>query len=292
MKLAGAFLAAAALGALLLPPLAGQPLRVASWNIGQARDAAAVREGLRNPRLSSECDVLALQETGASEDDDLVAALASERGWRFTGNASNAILSRWPILRSGRAVIGVSRTRELPWAEIDAPFGPVRVYSVHLTFRNGGWPFEQELRFQETAWILYHLERTEPPPAPDTPVILAGDFNTAGWVLGGHQREKAMRLLASRRFFPAPGDGATHMLFGRLDWIVARGLQGVDGGVGSFSGSDHRWLWAQLEPVGQDAIPPSVAIRGASLAAIAPLGALLGVTLTWLGRKRLYREPR
>ena len=240
---------AALLALLASPALAvNQPLRVASWNIHQARNPQAIRTALEHSRLSEDCDVLLLQEAPFGQAGELAAAVARERGWHFFQNASNAILSRWPISRSGVAVIGVSRTRELPWADIASPSGNIRVYSIHLTFRDGGLPFEEELRFQEISWILYHLEKTEPLQSPADPVIIAGDFNTVGSVLWGHQREKGLRLLHERGFGAGPGSGATHLLFGRLDWIYAKGLLPVDGGVGEFSGADHRWLWAAFKP--------------------------------------------
>lgn len=282
----------ALLGALILLPLRAdaQPIRVASWNLGQGSHPEAIARGLAAPPLSAECDILALQETQTADGVDLAAELAAERKWRWTGNASNAIVSRWPIRRSGRATIGVERTRELPWADIESPLGLIRVYSVHLTFRSGLWPFEEELRFREIGWILYHLTKTEPPADPDAPVVIAGDFNTVGRLLWGHHNEKGLRLLGSRGFLAAPGDGATHPVFGRLDWVFARGLRPVDGGVGELSGSDHRWLWARLEQPSGDP-PQSAPVRGVSYAAPAVLAALLAAAVTvWIARRRRARR--
>ncbi|MBI1352786.1 MAG: hypothetical protein GC160_00460 [Acidobacteria bacterium] len=265
------------------PALIDSPVRVASWNLRRGLDSPSIRKGLATPLLSADCDILALQETSAAAEEAPVATLAAERGWSYTGNASNAILSRWPIRRAGRAVIGVNRTRELPWADIETPAGPLRIYSVHLSFRNGGWPFEEQLRFQEIAWILYHLERTEPPESPSAPVILAGDFNSIGWLLGGHQQEKGLRLLSSRGFLAAPGDGATHALFGRLDWILARGLRPVDGGVGKFSGSDHRWLWASFAQPQPEISAEPVAVTGVAKVWGAALAVFAAGALVWVG---------
>ena len=274
---------------LLSPPLAAEPaLRVASWNLGQGERLEAVLAGLESAKLFEDCDILALQETQTAAGDDLAETVAARRGWHWFGNASNAIVSRSPILRSGYAAIGVRRTRELPWAEVDSPLGPVRLYSVHLTFRDGGGPFEEELRFQELAWTLYHLEKTAPPADPDLPVILAGDFNTVGRLLWGHQNEKGLRLLTARGFLAGPGDGATHPIFGRLDWIFARGLRPADGGVGRLSGSDHRWLWARFEFVGPKPAEPG-RVRGTSL--LWPIALALGAAgLVSVGFRRRRRQ--
>ncbi len=282
---------AALLAILFGAALAAQPVRVASWNINQADDSAQVLAALDQPKLSAnECDLLVLQEVPFGAEGDLVATIAFERGWHAHQNASNAILSRWPILRSGVAVIGVSRTRELPWADVETPLGPLRVYSIHLTFRDGGLPFEQELRFQELTWILYHLEKTEPPASPETPVILAGDFNTVGSIWWGHQQEKALRLLSQRGFAPGPGDGATHLLFGRLDWIWTWGLQPLEGGVGEFDGADHRWLWASFAP--SDGKPsPQIRVGGVSPAWNLLAAALAGGAV-WLGVRIRRRRRR
>lgn|GEM_PF-6617127 len=270
--------------------LAAEPLRVASWNVNQARDSAQILAALEQPQLSAAgCDLLVLQEAPFGESPSLAESIARERGWHVFQNASNAILSRWPIRRSGVAVIGVSRTRELPWADIDAPLGPLRVYSIHLTFRNGGLPFEEELRFQELAWILYHLEKTEPPASPETPVLLAGDFNTVGSIWWGHQREKALRLLARRGFVSGPGNGATHLLFGRLDWIWASRLRPLDGGVGEFDGADHRWLWASFKPAGSEHVPTP---RISGVSGVWPVLGLVVVVVAVLGARRVGRARR
>ncbi len=277
---------AALLAILFSSALAAQPVRVASWNINQADDPAQILEALDQAHLSAAgCDLLLLQESPFGESPSLAESVARKRGWHLFQNASNAILSRWPIIRSGVAVIGVSRTRELPWADVDGPLGPLRLYSIHLTFRDGGLPFEEELRFQELTWILYHLGKTEPPASSETPVILAGDFNTVGSIWWGHQQEKALRLLHQRGFVSSPGDGATHLLFGRLDWIYAAGLRPIEGGVGAFDGADHRWLWASFEPA-QGASPQPSRVGGVSAAWLPLVAAPLGVCAFWLLSRR------
>lgn len=278
------------LALLLSPALANsQSIRIAAWNLGQGDSLESVQQGLASARLSEQCDILVLQETQTDEGEDLADTIASERGWSWFGNASNGIVSRWPVVRSGTATIGVQRTRELPWAEVETPLGIVRVYSVHLTFRDGGWPFEESLRFQEITWILYHLEKTEPPADAATPVILAGDFNTVGKLLWGHQDEKGLRLLASRGFKPAPGDGATHLAFGRLDWIFVRGLHPAAGGVGELSGSDHRWVWASLERT-EKAGTAAIQVHGVALVWPAALALLALGGAAFLVRRRRHPD--
>src|SRR6187399_2998497 len=91
----------------------------------------AIREGLR----SLEPDVIGLQEVLRFPDFDQSALVASGLGYAIAwGKASenhgaplgNAILSKWPILRSDVLPLpngGTDESRALLFAEIDAPFG-------------------------------------------------------------------------------------------------------------------------------------------------------------------------
>ena len=95
--------------------------------------------------------VCGLQEVWATDEANLAADLAERLGmhWRFArataagGGASigNAILSRWPIAASAEAELptpdGVERRVAL-FARIDAPAGPLPMFTTHLTYRPGG----------------------------------------------------------------------------------------------------------------------------------------------------------
>lgn len=256
------------------------PVRVATWNLGDLGLNAAEKSERALTLFGDAVDVIALQEC-PDPGQPLTTAGGSE--WHGVFEYSNAILSRWPIVQSGLVAANPAWARDLPWADIQPPGGPAfRIYSVHLTFRRAGNPFLRAARAVEIRRILIHARGF---PGP---VILAGDFNTVGWILGGQSSEPAIDLLRESGYADAFGaiGGRTQALLGRLDWIYTRGFAVADQVVGDYDGSDHRWLQASFvvsdAPVSQAA---PVRDRGPlTLLAFTAL-ALLGVT-AWRRRRR------
>lgn len=255
-------------------------VRVVTWNIGDLSLSAEEKSQRALALFADTADVIALQEC-----PDPGGPLRSEAGiaWQGVYEYSNAILSRWPIVQSGLVAANPAWARDLPWADIQPPIGPAfRIYSVHLTFRRAGNPFLGAARAVETRRILIHARGFA------GPVILAGDFNTVGWLLGGQASEPAIDLLGESGYadaFSAIG-GRTQALLGRLDWIYTRGFAAADQVLGDYDGSDHRWLQASLTPsdapVSQTAL---VADRGPLLLLALAVAALWGAT-AWRRRKR------
>lgn len=120
--------------------------------------------------------------------------------------------------------------------EMKGAHGTIVVYNAHLESRSLG-----KLQVAQLREILEDARRY---PA-DTPIILAGDFNTkynAGAVLS---------ILRESGYHSAFGDHAprTHRIFGNLDWILVRGPAQIDNAsvVKSAQGSDHFPVAAKVE---------------------------------------------
>ncbi len=255
-------------------------VRVATWNVGDLSLTAGGKAQRALELFADTADVIALQEC---PDPDQPLSTDTGIGWHGVFEYSNAILSRWPIIQSGLVAANPAWARDLPWADVQPPASPVfRIYSVHLTFRRGADPFLRAARAVEIRRILIHARGFA------GPVILAGDFNTVGWILGGQASEPAIKLLRSSGYadaFSAVG-GRTQAVLGRLDWIFTRGFAAADQLIGKYDGSDHRWLQASLTasdaavthaPPASDPGPPTLVV----LTALALLG-----LVAWRRRKR------
>lgn len=261
-------------------------VRVATWNLG---DLSGTTEGKAQRALTlfaDSADVIALQECPSPGQP-----LATDAGieWQGIYEYSNAILSRWPIVQSGLVAANPAWSRDLPWADIRPPTGPpFRIYSVHLTFSRNGNPFLGAARAVEIRRILIHASGFA------GPVILAGDFNTVGWILGGQASEPAIKLLHASGYIDAFGavGGRTHALLGRLDWIYTRGFASANQVLGDYDGSDHRWLQASLSFSDKAVAPTAPAPDRFPLTLLALTGLALWGLIAWRRRKRRQIDSR
>jgi endonuclease/exonuclease/phosphatase family metal-dependent hydrolase len=131
-------------------------------------------------------DVIGMQEVLRSTSGDKLdqgAAVASGLGYEIAwGLASeshgfpvgNAILSRWPILRSETFVLpsgGSDERRSLVFAELNAPFGRVPFFVTHLNWMlHHGHVRQEQVRF-----VADTVARVA--PISGFPPIVVGDFN-------------------------------------------------------------------------------------------------------------------
>lgn len=140
----------------------------------------AIREGLRTLLP----DVIGLQEVLRFEGFDQAALVSSGLGYHVVwGKASenhgfpvgNAILSRWPVLRSEVIPLpngGSDEDRSLLFAEIDAPFGKLPCFCTHLN-----WKFtDGHVRVLQVKAVAEEVARLAPVHRSFPPVIV-GDFN-------------------------------------------------------------------------------------------------------------------
>ena len=108
----------------------------------------------------------------------------------------NAVISRWPIrwarghlLPKTRLVAGFDLQRGFVEAVVEAPSGPLRVHSVHLSHVGAQQRLPQVRTIMDTVLNAERVGSTwdsmagatflfqEPAPAVPAPAILAGDFN-------------------------------------------------------------------------------------------------------------------
>lgn len=140
----------------------------------------AIREGLR--RLAP--DVIGLQEVLRGPDLDQASLVAEGLGLETAwGKASdnhgfplgNAILSRWPIVRTEVVPLpngGTDEQRSVVFAELDSPYGKVPVFCTHLNWKLHHGHVRQ-VQVRAIAEIVARLA----PVRSSFPPILVGDFN-------------------------------------------------------------------------------------------------------------------
>jgi len=227
-------------------------LRVVTFNVKYAREAAGAATLLKDdPRLAG-ADVIALQEM----DEVGADLIARTLGVNFVyypavlhpanrRNFGDAILSPWPLEDDVKLVlphrgrlrksvrIAVGATMRIPGRE------PIRVYSVHLETPGS---ISGRGRRDQAETILADA-------ASHSRVIVAGDFNSRG-ILELFVRHGFQWL--TRRVGPT---------ISRFSWdhVAVKGFQLRDcASVGDLANarkvSDHRPVWADLVDAGGDAV--------------------------------------
>jgi endonuclease/exonuclease/phosphatase family metal-dependent hydrolase len=140
---------------------------------------AGIREGIR--ALSP--DVIGLQEVLRDANFDQLALVSDGLGYQtIWGQASlepvyplgNAILSRWPILRSETVRLpngGSAEDRSVVFAELDAPFGRLPFFCTHLN-----WKLDHgHIRCLQVRALVEAVEKLA--PRSGLPPVVVGDFN-------------------------------------------------------------------------------------------------------------------
>ena len=195
-------------------PLVDTTVRVAAWNIW-ARYAAWERRGpiIEAALRAAAPDIALLVEVweepgGRSQAMDLAAALgdyehiyASNLTFPDGTCAGNAILSRWPIVRSEVRTLprdapngardDEGEERLCLFAELDGPRGPLQVFCTHLSWREDHGSIRQE-----QVRAIAAFARDMRPRA--FPAILGGDLNAA-------PDTDEIRMLTGRAGTPVPG---------------------------------------------------------------------------------------
>jgi endonuclease/exonuclease/phosphatase family metal-dependent hydrolase len=226
--------------------LAGDTLRVVTFNVKYAIHVDRAIDLLRRPGPLRDADVLVLEEMDGPGTERVARALGMN--YVYVPSAVHpavhhdfgvAVLSPWPLAdpqkiplphehrvrKTRRAAVGVT---------VDRPSGPVRVYGLHLEspFGLGGHDRREQARVVAATAAAW-----------DGPVVIAGDFNGRG---GADEAAKAGFLWISRDV------KNTAMLFD-LDHVLARGLCPAGRGASAkaddaTNASDHRPVWAVLRP--------------------------------------------
>lgn len=238
------------------PALANEEIRVVTWNIYDG-DGDLEGEFWANSHFRS-AHVICLQEAPKK----VVRDFSRRHGWYYALHGGDAILSRCPIIDSGRVSVNPRTQRKAVWADVWLDQDLItRVYSCHLSFKTWLLPFVAATRRAEMKRMVKHAEKfisqrkatlaLQGLPVPKRiPVIIAGDFNTIGWFLGGWESEACIRYLNRKGWTNAFRDASakTHAL-GRLDWVFTLGFKREKSKTGNYAGSDHRWMMARLRLV-------------------------------------------
>ena len=228
-------------------------LRVATFNIRYAADVEGALGAIRADDHLGGADVIALQEMDPPGVDTIARALGLSYVYYPVAvhpgggkDFGNAVLVRGRIVADGKLFLphlsrGRAMQRAAVWADVDLDGLRFRVYSLHLS---ADAEMSRRKRLDQLRALIAHARKHQ------DPVVVAGDFNDRGAV--GYAFESAGYDWVSRDL-PATVSWFT------WDHIFAHGLRlaaldrrGVADPRGS---SDHRPVWADLEPVLRSASP-------------------------------------
>lgn len=226
-------------------PDADPAFRVVTFNVKFSREVDRAARLLRENHDLRGADVVALQEMDAEGTERIARALAMDYVYypaiRHPGtdrDFGNAILSRWPLSDDRKLVLPHhSRYRNMQRIAVAAtaatPFGPVRVYSVHLETFGGITGVNRQ---RQAAAVIRDAQ-------PYPRVIVAGDFNSRA--VGEVFEWYGFR-------WPTKDLGRTISFFS-WDHVFVRGLDVVSKSAGvvrdNQGASDHLPVWAILDLV-------------------------------------------
>lgn len=159
-------------------------LRVLTWNIWWRFGPWEARRPAISASLAAiDADIIALQEVWGDETGNYAAELAAELGYHHIFAPSmeidgfkfgNALLSRWPILRTESTPLYSNKktheARVALFAEIDGPRGRLPLFCTHLNWRFQHSHVRQRQVTDLARFVDRHGLKTYPP-------ILCGDFN-------------------------------------------------------------------------------------------------------------------
>jgi endonuclease/exonuclease/phosphatase family metal-dependent hydrolase len=214
-------------------------LKICTWNINKGVKFQRILDEIKRAPLAG-CDVLALQEVMPADNEKQARMIAGTMQATYARGGRDVIVTKLPIIRFGE--IRLSSRRNATWADIRSRSGILfRVYDVHLSYKIGINPFIPQKRKEEMEKILQHAKDFS------GPVIVAGDFNTLGWLLGGQSNDPVPTLLRRAGYTEAFFKGRTNLLSGRIDWIFTNGMKMGQAGLGNYAGSDHKWITADVQ---------------------------------------------
>jgi endonuclease/exonuclease/phosphatase family metal-dependent hydrolase len=188
-------------------PLIETTARVATWNVwgryGPWREREAVIAALLREAAP---DVVVLVEAWEDGDDGQAARLGGALGLPhhvFHGSAfaaaagglsGIAVLSRWPLGRTGERRLGGAGGQDdglAVYARADGPRGPLHVFGAGLGYKLGHSGRRQDQVRDLGAYVRETTGR-------DAPVVVAGDFNA-------DPDSDEIRMLTGRAAVAAPG---------------------------------------------------------------------------------------
>lgn len=261
-------------------------LRVVTFNV-HGEPGARIADALRTDRALRDADLIVMEEVHRDDrtGDWCSGACALARSLGFhavfapghdNGHGSDgvAIVSRAPITSA--------QVIELPYfdvhfnsgrrvalaATVDLDGTPITVYAVHLDNR-----LTVRDRRAQVIPVLIHAARQ------DTPIIMAGDFNTSPFTWISHvvpiptmtQDDRLEELMRAHGFeTPLADSGPTSRFLGmKLDAIYTRGFETVRFATSNAKNiSDHLAVWALLRPAGWGATAAATARADATISMV------------------------
>ena len=164
----------------MTPARAVTVLTLNLWNRGGPwpERLEVIRAGL----ASMQPDVVCLQEVLALTDLDQARLVADGLGYHVAFGRDgddhypfgNAILSRWPIVRTLAHPLprgGTHENRAVTFAALATPYGTLPVFSTHLNWKL----HEGHVRVQQVRDLVAFIDRVT--DEGELPAVLAGDFN-------------------------------------------------------------------------------------------------------------------
>jgi endonuclease/exonuclease/phosphatase family metal-dependent hydrolase len=216
-----------------------EDLKVCTWNINKGVKFQHILDELKTAPLAG-CDILALQEVMPADKEKQAHMIADTMHATYARGGRDVIVTKLPVIRFGE--VRLRSGRNATWADIRSRSGiTIRIYDVHLSYKIGINPFIPEKRKEEMEKILQHAKDFK------GPVIIAGDFNTVGWLLGGQSSDPVPMLLRRFGYTEALTKGRTNRLCGRIDWIFVKGMKMGQARLGNYAGSDHKWITADVQ---------------------------------------------
>src|SRR5579884_4244240 len=234
-------------------------LSVTTLNMAKEKDSERIlREWRAHPGIWNSDSIL-LQEVAqfGGERSSIAQTLATQMG-RYVISVPNvpdglAIISRYPLTDfevkqlDHNSMVFHTRNRIMVGATVQTPFGPLRVYNIHLDSR-----INSQARLRQIAPVISEAAQW------DGPCLIGGDFNTncfrwAGNVLpiGVFSQARAIQRAMSARGFTTvlSRTGPTSdFLRLRLDWFYTREIQVFDAAIEPIEFSDHHAVRITLTP--------------------------------------------
>ena len=237
-------------------------LTVTTLNMAKEKDADRIVQEWRGHQGIWNSDILLLQEVAHFTDGPSIAQTLAKDVGLYVATAASianrdvdglAIISRYPVtdfelkqLRHNGMVFH-TRNRIAMAVTVHTPFGPLRVYNVHLDSR-----INTRARLKQIAPVISEAAQW------DGPRLIGGDFNTnylrwAGNVfpIGMSYQARAIRTAMSEKGFTttlAHSGPTSDFLRLHLDWFYTRDIQVCMTAVEPINFSDHHAVRMTMTP--------------------------------------------
>ena len=221
-------------------------IRIGTFNIHGCKGIDGRRDPDRVARDLAGLDFAGLNEVrgkgfGEAENQAEILGRLVEMGWLYAPAESqwygrkqfgNAVLTRLPVIRWLRIPLPRKYDysfRNMLLADVRHGGRTIRVLVAHVNQRD---PRERRIQLDCTLGLFLAL---------DEPAVLVGDLNA------GRDDPAIQAALAAPGVVNPVAEFLSSDEPDMIDWILVRGLRGVDAGVLDSGASDHPLVWVELE---------------------------------------------